>query len=245
MLTHTWIEQYRKTQPQITEALAAAVQGAVQFNCGDADAIPVAKGADFSEAKAPYQATLLQFETPEADGYSHIIVLWLDQEDGSAVVMGAQRARADKEWRTIAPCRVTRYGDGFHYEKAGYSDESKEAAMLFHAMALNLFFVLGCSNVAAVDNQPPAALNKKRAKAGKFPLLSYKTLVVVVDEARTTSQPMGGTHSSPRVHLRRGHIRRLGSGRRVWVQSCVVGSKHGMVLKDYRVTTKAAMGSNG
>ena len=49
----------------------------------------------------------------------------------------------------------------------------------------------------------------------------------------------GGTHASPRVHLRRGHIRKIADGRTVWVQACVVGSKHGMVLKDYKLRSAA------
>jgi hypothetical protein len=244
MLTHTWIDQYAGDNSAIGKALRDAVAGAVQFDCGPVDDIPIGKGREFCEARAPYPNTLLQFETPSSPGASHAIVLWREQPDGSVQIVVAQRGR-DKAWVTVAPTTVTKNEDGgFHYERLGYDERNTEFAMLMHARAMNLFYILGCSNVETADNPALAALNKKRAKAGKCPVLEYKTLVLKIDAQRTSGQAGGGTHASPRVHLRRGHVRRLETGRRVWVQACVVGSTHGMVLKDYRVTTAGAVGSN-
>lgn len=244
MLTHTWIDQYAGYKPAIGKALRDAVAGAVQFDCGPVDEIPIGKCREVFEARAPYPNTLLQFETPSSPGASHEIVLWREQPDGSVQIVVAQRKR-DKAWMTVAPTTVTKNEDGgFHYERIGYDERNTEFTMLMHARAMNLFYILGCSNVETEDNPAPAALNKKRAKAGKYPVLEYKTLVLKIDAPRTSGQASGGTHASPRVHLRRGHVRRLESGRRVWVQACVVGSTHGMVLKDYRITTAGAVGSN-
>lgn len=45
-----------------------------------------------------------------------------------------------------------------------------------------------------------------------------------------------GTHASPRWHVRRGHWRQLGDGRRVFVRECQVGdASRGGVVKDYQV----------
>ena len=122
-----------------------------------------------------------------------------------------------------------------HLVRIGYDDSATQFVMMCHAQAMNLFYILGCSNVDTADNPAPAALNKKRARTGKFPILTHKTLVIVADAKRHEKANCGGTHTSPRVHLRRGHIRRVGESRRVWVQPCVVGSKHGVVTKDYKV----------
>ena len=243
MMTHTWIDQY---SGGTEAALRNAVAGAVQFDCGPVDEIPIGKGVDFCEARAPFPNTLLQFETPSSDqGASHALVLWSEQPDGSVQLIAAQRTR-DKKWMTVSPTAVTKNEDGsFHYERIGYNEKNTEYVMMMHARAMNLFYILGCSNVETADNPAPAALNKKRTKAGKFPVLEYKTLVLKLNAPSTTRQSGGGTHASPRVHLRRGHIRKIESGRRVWVQACVVGSTHGMVLKDYRITTAGAVGSNG
>lgn len=238
MLTHTWVEQYRNMPAG--PALAAAVRSAVQFDFGDADEVPVARGADFADARAPFNDCVLQFTMPNGEACSHVLIFWRGQPDGSVHLMSAWKFRGIDEWRTTAPLEITRTADGFHYEGVGY-DESVEAVQRAHAIALNAFYILGCANVQTVDHDAPAALNKKRARAGKFPILTHKTLVVVADAARTARVDRGGTSSSPRVHLRRGHIRRLDEVRRVWVQPCVVGSKHGVVTKDYRVTTRSAL----
>ncbi len=244
MLTHTWIDQYAIDREGIGQALRDAVAAAVQFDCGPVDDIPVGKGREFCKARSPFPNTLLQFETPSSDGASHALVLWREQPDGSVQLIAAQR-RNDKEWLSVAPTTVTKNEDGsFQYERIGYDERNTEFVMRMHARAMNLFYILGCSNVDTADNPAPAALNKKRAKTGKFPVLEYKTLVLKIDALRTSGQAGGGTHASPRVHLRRGHVRRLESGRRVWVQACVVGSTHGMILKDYRITTAGAVGSN-
>ena len=96
---------------------------------------------------------------------------------------------------------------------------------------------LHCVNVQRVELPPPsAALQRARAKKGKAPLFSTWTLDIVVPHTKQASRPNeGGTHSSPRVHLRRGHPRQHSPGRWTWVQPHVVGNRSiGMVHKDYR-----------
>nr|MCF1501516.1 hypothetical protein [Allorhizobium sp. Av2] len=46
----------------------------------------------------------------------------------------------------------------------------------------------------------------------------------------------GGSHASPRLHLRRGHLRRLPE-KTVWVRAAMIGaaSETGTVTKDYRL----------
>ncbi len=51
------------------------------------------------------------------------------------------------------------------------------------------------------------------------------------------SQPKGGTHASPRWHMRRGHWRKYKTGKRVWIDNMEVGDKAlGVVAHDYVVT---------
>lgn len=104
---------------------------------------------------------------------------------------------------------------------------------------MQLCAALNCSNVSTETLPAPKFLNKKRAKSGKPPLFEYKILKVdTTPTATRQSIPGGGTHASPRVHLRRGHIRRL-PVKSVWVQPCVVGDKsRGVVMKDYAVTRR-------
>lgn len=119
------------------------------------------------------------------------------------------------------------------------NDPAIVAASCLAGLVVRGLSVLNCSNVAVVDNQPSMALNKKRLKSGKPPTFTYKTLHI-----KTGFLPLGqsarsldGARHGPRLHLRRGHIRRIHSGLTTWVQSAMVGSAtSGMVMKDYRVT---------
>jgi len=93
---------------------------------------------------------------------------------------------------------------------------------------------VNCSNVKQREHKPPKLKNESRKRKGLTPLFSYWTLEL--SDKQEKGLHLGGTHASPRVHLRRGHIRRLESGKHIWVNAHVVGNKeNGMVHKDYRL----------
>lgn len=110
------------------------------------------------------------------------------------------------------------------------------------AVFANALMLLGCTNIGTEKHAPPVALNKKRQKAGKQPLLTYHTLVL---------KPVGRHQESiPRhlwnncIHLMRGHFKTYTDekplfGRitgRFWWQPAVRGkNKDGVVMKDYEV----------
>lgn len=95
---------------------------------------------------------------------------------------------------------------------------------------------LRCKNVVKIEHKPDAKLQKSRVKRGKKPLFSYWTLELT-DQKTESGATRGGTHASPRLHLRRGHPRQFKPGYWTWVQPCAVGSKKlGMVHKDYLFT---------
>lgn len=107
--------------------------------------------------------------------------------------------------------------------------ESKTAYRLI-ACALK---VMACSNVITIENTP-SKLKKSRVKNGKTPLFTYKTLHIKTEERTKNKHSSGGTHATPRVHLRRGHIRKLSESKWTWVSPCVVGDPvKGTVKKDY------------
>lgn len=118
-------------------------------------------------------------------------------------------------------------------------DKSVKAMQHTFIYALLCFLAaLNCSNVKQyVLPKPKIPVNSKgKPKQGKQPFFSYKILTIDTQSQQPQSNTTGGgTHASPRVHLRRGHIRRL-PNKTVWVNACVVGDKSkGMVHKDYNV----------
>lgn len=79
--------------------------------------------------------------------------------------------------------------------------------------------------------------NRRKIAAGKTPTYDWRTVKIGPKTARGESK--GGTHASPRLHDRRGHIRRLSSGKNVWVKACKVGDASlGTVFHDYQIEVK-------
>lgn len=94
--------------------------------------------------------------------------------------------------------------------------------------AISFACLSACANVSVQNLPAPAALNRKRAKTGKVPMFDVRVLMVADSGAYlvedTDGVTRGGTHASPRAHLRRGHIRMLSSQRSVWVNAAVVNA---------------------
>lgn len=98
--------------------------------------------------------------------------------------------------------------------------------------------MLSLSNVQSVQVEPPPVpekVQRKRQRTGKLPLYSYHVLEVGGEKWDSFGADDGDGQGF-RSHLRRGHIRRLGDSRKVWVRSCFVhGRIPGFVDKDYNV----------
>jgi hypothetical protein len=94
---------------------------------------------------------------------------------------------------------------------------------------------LSCSNVSTDTIPASKTLNAMRRRKGKPELKSYKVLTINAGERAQGGGVGGGSGASRRAHLRRGHIRNLQSGKRVWVNACFVKGDGGFVDKDYRV----------
>lgn len=104
---------------------------------------------------------------------------------------------------------------------------------------LEFLEAMSCTNVSTSIHQEASKANPKRARQGKSPIWETKVLTIDVPGGRSSGVSSGGTHSSPKQHLRRGHIRRLESGN-IWVNSCVVGSpENGNVEKTYNIRKTA------
>jgi hypothetical protein len=76
--------------------------------------------------------------------------------------------------------------------------------------------------------------NRRKIEQGKSPTYDWTT--IWIEPAKPRSGGKGGTHASPRLHDRRGHLRRLANGKNVWVKSCKVGdASKGAIFHDYAI----------
>ncbi len=245
MLVHQWADQYRG-DATLTARAKALLTGCEFFDCGDPDDFTIAGGDLWRLARPPFPNTVVQFDF-EHDGHQFPVLIFVMQAGEEKFIVFEGVRDAHGEWWTSGQFLWSRTpsggwgirGDG-HFNLLGDSfgeHGHRQRDMVGRAVSIawSVFAVMACSNVRAQEHHPAESLNKKRMKAGKLPLVSYKTLAIVAPNDRGERIISGGSHASPRVHLRRGHIRRIGDSRTIWVQACVVGSKHGMVIKDYRV----------
>ncbi len=113
---------------------------------------------------------------------------------------------------------------------------SREIGNLFDS----LFTLLGVLNATGAHREmiaAPAKLNAQRARRSK-PLVPGHRRVILRPASSIASVigAAGGGHASPRMHVRRGHIRRLETGKMTWVRPCVVGDPgRGAVSHSYVV----------
>lgn len=102
---------------------------------------------------------------------------------------------------------------------------------------LELIEALSCSNVSH-EALPVRKQNKSSAKRGSLPFDEYRVLTVRISSVGKDGIPtiLPFDRRTPREHLRRGHIRNLQDGRRIWVNSTVVNAHVGSrINKDYRM----------
>ena len=99
-----------------------------------------------------------------------------------------------------------------------------------------LLEALTCKNVYTELLEPiDEKKNERRIKQGKLPIYETKILVIDTKPKEIDTTWKGGTHASPRQHLRRGHIRRYSWGN-IWINNMIVGkAENGKVDKSYAV----------
>lgn len=96
---------------------------------------------------------------------------------------------------------------------------------------------INCENVEQSVLLPSEALNKRRQERGGEPFDTYR-LLTIPGAAPGEGRGMGGSHASPKLHLRRGHLRRLATGKVTWVRHTLVGDvKKGVAEKTYKVAS--------
>lgn len=99
-----------------------------------------------------------------------------------------------------------------------------------------VFAALSCTNVTTELIRPN---REARAARPESTLFDYHVLMIRPGAERHASDPLGGSHASPRTHLRRGHIRQHPTAGRIWVNSCVVNpTAIGTVNKDYEIVPR-------
>mgnify|MGYP006139554595 CR=1 FL=1 len=108
-------------------------------------------------------------------------------------------------------------------------------------LAMEFCLVLNCTNIRTREVLPSAKLNKKRINSGKLPFYSHHVLEIDSDEVGMRhslyASEAAGSGRTVRMHTRRGHLRRLSTGKVTFVRAALVGrSGGGIISKEYSVS---------
>jgi hypothetical protein len=169
--------------------------------------------------------------TLERVGDTLVFQFWTnaDRERGS-VVIRSTGCLADDKRVFVSPKFITQM-------KKSESDCAKRGAQSF-IVALRRIVAMaavGDAQATVARCTTDAAVNAKRARKGKRPFFEWTTVEI---KPSVATEPKGGTHASPKPHMRRGHIRRLKSGKIVTVKNMIV-NRHkmpdeGFIFHDYK-----------
>jgi len=208
----------------------------------------IAKYAEIYPVDLPYDCVTLEFgDSQESTSVRNVVTYW---KEGDTIFAARIASHKGSAWEMDTPL----YAFGMRPEGGlpeqytfGIGSELMERNRdYWELMSWTLLdgliefnCALLCKNTMQEDVKTPKRFGDARAKKRKAPLFTYKVLSIE-PYGHAVSPSLGGTHKSPRVHLRRGHIRRLSIGP-VWVNACIVrGNGIGMVVKDYAVAVKTA-----
>lgn len=204
--------------------------------------------------RSPYGCVAMEFTQDVAEGRDRMIAICADMKDHGPIqsLLKACGAEYTGVFMTSLICvggvwGVGKYGVFFeeNYNRSvfntsfdGIADDDIEPALENTNSPIGAFAMLttalSCTNVRMETTEPSAKLNAKRLRNKREQIRRHHTLVIQPGKSTSAGQATG-THASPRVHLRRGHIRRL-ENKNTWVNSCVVGDKsRGILTKDYDV----------
>lgn len=203
------------------------------------------RALDGLELRLPFPVVALEFDSIDKSNkkLKSVVFAW-DYEDDKIAVRRVFFYDHNGVWAIGESCTISR--TDYMREIVGGvrqmvitpilgEGRPKDAEIDGNAPGVLLSFLnaLSCSNVRTQISQPKSAGKKIKAA---LPFDAYHVLTIDVT-ANTGDGAATGGHRSPREHLRRGHIRRLIDGRRIWVNATVVsaGRGAGVVTKDYAV----------
>ena len=160
-----------------------------------------------------------------------------DPEEGIAVSMW--KGAAGRMPTAIPPMVYLIEDNQIRYGPAEENDViEKEVAELILAMVAGWYSAMDKKVDAYYPVVADTFTNRRKIAQGKKPTYEWRT--VVIEPTQAKAPPRGGTHASPRLHDRRGHIRRLKTGKNVWVRSCKVGKAElGTIFHDYQIKETA------
>lgn len=220
---------------QIEKEIVDVLSKTTVFVIEDLKSIPhgtVGTPLNYKNIHFPYANTTFEIApTHRTDGETQYIVCNTDQANNKIILLIA-RKNTDAGLCAGVVLIENELGS-MGYET--YGDNNIDAVKFALGTIRCINEAMECSNIYVRTNFPDEAIQSKRKRNGKLPFFAYKTLHIRLPNKNLINiNDRVSDRASPRVHLRRGHIRHLHNGDKIWIQPQVIGEKkNGMIVKDY------------
>lgn len=250
---HGWLEQYEGGG--IPDALITQAKNSICFSMPDMSSCPRVEHQP-ELLRLPYQYTWIEGRGKVAEqdqGDSGIVGMLGKQTPDGFLILVYTRVNIPGRGQVWLECLAFGWSPVNGWLRQPISEVRQMPGMIqnpdetipdlvdaYRDWLGSFLTLLNCANVSRSEHHPGEQLQKARVRRGKLPLYSYWTLDLNLSPAGR-GESGGGTHASPRLHLRRGHTRQYQPGKWCWINPCAVGNKKlGVVHKDYAVHHKAA-----
>ena len=190
----------------------------------------------------PHDSLLIECAFPSTCIWSHLTV-FAKQSDGGLLAYPFLRERASSRWTTTeVECAYDRATGVCHWTpNPAIKRGTDEIRLLVESVVALIFAVADALDQADVPERAAAVSLSKRQRFARPGVSGWVYRLLDIGPALSRQHSRSdGTHASPRWHIRRGHWRRLPTGRRTFVRECEVGDPaRGGIVKDYRVQVAA------
>ena len=179
--------------------------------------------------------TLVNFQHKDASGSYNLMMCFSHKQNGSMKIIGGD-IQADIPNPSL-----------HHFRSINPNDTIEETRLIYRLVVVPIFafcLVLNTKNIPKITEIPSPKLQAKRAKEG-LPPLPYTTNVnlnAYMIARNNTESGNTGTHTRPRPHLRRAHLRTIMRGEElvtIPVQQCMVNwdGELPLMREEYKVKT--------
>lgn len=228
-LIRDWVKNYAAVGADPTELMWFDISGA--FARDDVQALQLT----VSHARPPFEKCAVVAQGKNEKGSHDVLLSVVGNDPQDGIVVSAWVGSNGQKPRKF-PLLTYVVKDGLLH--AGNLDgehiDPKDKEMMLRLVAL-WYGTLNQSSDAYKPSVKMSFTNRRKIAEGKTPTFDWVT--VKVEPAKPKADYQGGTHASPRLHDRRGHLRKLPSGKTCWVKPCKVGdASKGVVFHDYKVT---------
>lgn len=232
---------------RLVEPLFEASRSAVKFMLPEDGLLIVdteLRGLRGAGLRLPFPVVALEFRSEhDPRSVAHDLVpltkniVFASEDDGKIRIFHAGFDVRRQDWLVVPQIRIDPDGwmrDGkLIYEatdpRIPIDDYQKGLVVLF-----SFLNSLACSNVG-IEKVP--RINRPGKVKSALPFDDYHILTVDIPSREAGGDGGHGSREgrTPREHLRRGHIRRLADGRRIWINATIVaaGKGGGALQKDY------------